>query len=538
MMRWLVLASLVYAATAGAQAPSGKNLVVEKLTTTPTTAPPGGTVTLKYRIYNRGNQLVKEPPDLYTDRLYLSADTFLDDGDVLLGTSHGHTESLSPGEAHAHSQAMTVPTYTTPGSYYLIVETDAFRRVAEFNENDNVTVVPFTVGNLSHSQLWGVNGESWDTHRLPDVSRVGYHGGDDPLPSPPVTKDLKEDFGAIGDGRADDIAAFRAAVAKPGVVAMPPGRYYLTDALNISRSNVVLRGAGPEQTILVFSIPVRDSTSRCRKEGGGGGWWLGGMICVGVTAGVEEIGLEGFSIEFESPGSKKTWHLSTNGRTVHKEVGWNGITYARGVSHSWIRNVTITDTDDGHVLQGHNITATGLVFKGRVRSGEISHHAISVENGAHHNLITNFVFEQTARHDITVTTGAHHNVFSQGRGKDIAFDHHGEGPHDNVFTDIDIGRGTRPWLSGGNESRTPPWSGPRATFWNVRDNVGRGLNSVPGFGYSTRPSDWPVAELVNIVGARFTRITPDLEWVEGLDPATLTPQDIHEAQLMRRLGIP
>ncbi len=70
------------------------------------------------------------------------------------------------------------------------------------------------------------------------------------LPTPPVTYNVKTQFGAKGDGRADDsralLQAVAAANANPagGVIFLPAGSYVLRWPLTITRSNVVLRGAG------------------------------------------------------------------------------------------------------------------------------------------------------------------------------------------------------------------------------------------------------------------------------------------------------
>jgi hypothetical protein len=86
---------------------------------------------------------------------------------------------------------------------------------------------------------------------LPDFSRAGYRCGEQPLPELAVTVNVKK-FGAIGDGRTDDTAAFRKAVTEGGVIFIPAGRYVLTDTVRIERSGVVLRGAGADKTVLVI----------------------------------------------------------------------------------------------------------------------------------------------------------------------------------------------------------------------------------------------------------------------------------------------
>ncbi len=76
-----------------------------------------------------------------------------------------------------------------------------------------------------------------------------------PPPTPMQTVSVR-DYGAVGDGQHDDSAAFEsavAAVAKPGVVAIPAGTYRLTRTLTPA-SGVVLRGAGAKASFLVFNM--------------------------------------------------------------------------------------------------------------------------------------------------------------------------------------------------------------------------------------------------------------------------------------------
>lgn len=105
-----------------------------------------------------------------------------------------------------------------------------------------------------HSALWGKAGELWSASgRLPDFSFAGYHSGEAPLPNPPVKANVR-DFGAKGDGVADDTEAFVRALAavSNGAVLVPAGRYKITDILYIRKPNVVLRGEGTDKTTLVF----------------------------------------------------------------------------------------------------------------------------------------------------------------------------------------------------------------------------------------------------------------------------------------------
>ena len=104
------------------------------------------------------------------------------------------------------------------------------------------------------SALWGERGEKWAAGgRLPDFSRAGYHEGEAPIPDVPQVANVK-DFGAMGDGVADDTKAFNAAIAATsrGAIFVPPGRYVITDYIRIQKSGVVLRGAGPDKSVLWF----------------------------------------------------------------------------------------------------------------------------------------------------------------------------------------------------------------------------------------------------------------------------------------------
>jgi hypothetical protein len=112
----------------------------------------------------------------------------------------------------------------------------------------------------TYSELWGRNGENWTPRsRLPDFSFAGYHRGELALPKVPPGVSVKQ-FGAKGDGETDDTPAFLAALAqvKQGAIEVPPGRYRITDLLEITRPGVILRGAGPDQTILFFPKPLND----------------------------------------------------------------------------------------------------------------------------------------------------------------------------------------------------------------------------------------------------------------------------------------
>ena len=141
------------------------------------------------------------------------------------------------------------------------------------------------------SALWGAAGEAWDPQgRLPDVRRAGYRDGQVP-PVVPVVTDVRA-HGAVGDGVADDTAAFVAALAAatpPGAVLVPAGRYVITDRLLLRRSGVVLRGAGPSATTLVFPRDLTALKPQPVKNRGGQPTsqysWSGGFLTITAFSG-------------------------------------------------------------------------------------------------------------------------------------------------------------------------------------------------------------------------------------------------------------
>lgn len=67
---------------------------------------------------------------------------------------------------------------------------------------------------------------------------VGMAAAEPTFPLPPgLCHDLKADYGAVGDGVADDTAALTAAVSSSEVVNIPPGTYRCTGPVLSTTSN-------------------------------------------------------------------------------------------------------------------------------------------------------------------------------------------------------------------------------------------------------------------------------------------------------------
>src|SRR5262249_218756 len=98
-----------------------KDLVIRKLVLSSSSVPAGGTVAVSYDLLNQGAATITES---YRERIFLSTNRTVG-GDVLLGTSHVHTDhspTLGPNGRHPASQIVTIPQGTAPGSYFVLVQ--------------------------------------------------------------------------------------------------------------------------------------------------------------------------------------------------------------------------------------------------------------------------------------------------------------------------------------------------------------------------------------------------------------------------------
>lgn len=124
---------------------------------------------------------------------------------------------------------------------------------------------------------------------LQDFSYAGYHRGEVPIPTNQEnTVDVTgAPYNADNTGMTDATAAIQAAINQVqadggGVVFLPAGTYTLSvaddsnEALRISASNVVLRGAGKDQTFLLNETVEMRSKRIIRVEAFSGVNWDGG----------------------------------------------------------------------------------------------------------------------------------------------------------------------------------------------------------------------------------------------------------------------
>ena len=480
------------------------------------------------------------------------------------------------------------------------------------------------------SALWGEHGEKWTADaRLPDFSYAGYHRGEQPLPDVPPAANVR-DFGAVGDGVADDTKAIQAAIAatKSGAVFVPPGRYLISDYLRIEKSGVVLRGAGADKSVLWFPRGLDEVHPRAGRTSTGSpasgysfdgafvtiqgdyqakalakivavarrgerevevdrpaGLIVGQPVLVVVREAKDQslkthlycddpgdiargkqldtkmlmrvVAVNGNRLTFDRPlrfDTRAAWQPeirsfrptvtesgieglgfefpATKYRGHFKENGANAIEL-RQVYSCWVRNVAIRNGDLGINVVACGNTIDGVVVTadpGRGIAAEgvadcTGHHGIQCKS-AEDNLVTNFDFRTSYVHDLSVEH-ASGNVWVHGRGTDLNFDHHKDTPYENLYTDIDCGRGGRVWRCGGGASlgrQSAGWE----TFWNI--HAARPIEPPPkGWG--------PISmTFVGLTTKNRSELEPNGRWFEALPPDPLEPADLHAAQLERRLA--
>jgi len=232
---------------------------------------------------------------------------------------------------------------------------------------------------------------------------------------------------------------------------------------------------------------------------------------------VTEVGLE--NVTFAFPVKPYDGHFT--------ELGYNAFAM-NGVAHCWVRNIRIQHADSGGFVGGRFNTLTGILIESDRETDSnrnaTGHHGIHF--GGDDNLCTDFELKTHFVHDLGVSHCAG-NVYSNGRGVNLAFDHHRRAPYENLYTNIHAGKGEEVWRSGGGRD-LGAHCGARGTFWNIR-------------------ADSPIAPppknfgpwSINVVGLYTDapgETQRDGRWFETIPPDELRPQNLHEAQLKRRLS--
>jgi len=105
------------------------------LVSSPTSAARGSTVTIGYTFGNLGTSSAT-----FNTGFYLSTNSFISTGDLLLGSNTG--ASASAGAIGTFTRSLTIPSNVAPGTYYLGFLVDKDGGLAENNEGNNGQPMP------------------------------------------------------------------------------------------------------------------------------------------------------------------------------------------------------------------------------------------------------------------------------------------------------------------------------------------------------------------------------------------------------------
>jgi hypothetical protein len=228
---------------------------------------------------------------------------------------------------------------------------------------------------------------------------------------------------------------------------------------------------------------------------------------------VREVGIENLTVEM----------LGTPYPGHFMEHGYNAIYYTN-VFDSWVRDVQILNADFGvSIYASFFCTVTGVILDSNFDRGPSNgHHGLNSARGAD-VLFTKFDVRKKYVHDLTVDGYTMGTVFSDGTGLDLNMDHHGRAPYGTLWTNLNLGRGTRAFASGGASNRLP-CTAAYTTLWNVTATAPVGFPAA-GFG--------PLMNFVGVTGT--TGTAPAGYAVENIPAENLCQPDLYQAMLARRL---
>lgn len=121
----------------------------------------------------------------------------------------------------------------------------------------------------------------------------------------------------------------------------------------------------------------------------------------------------------------------------------------------------------------HFCTITGVTTQNTGNRGARGqgHHAIDVMRSSD-VLVTDFNIRTPLLHDLSTEWFNVGVVFANGRGTDLNMDHHREQNYGTLWSNIDVGAGSRPFDSSGNGNYRGLHSGALTTFWNIYSSSG------------------------------------------------------------------
>jgi hypothetical protein len=230
---------------------------------------------------------------------------------------------------------------------------------------------------------------------------------------------------------------------------------------------------------------------------------------------LKQVGIENLRIEF--PRTQYAGH--------HLEEGYNGI-YFTDTMHSWIRNVSIHNSDSAILSHGcKNITLDKITVTGRP-----GHYTIMTSK-SYGALVTRFNLLADSIHNPSFNTKTRLSVYSHGVIEKAHLDQHRGINHQNLFDDIEINHAENLFAHGG-AAYWGPTAGRFNTFWNIR------IKNTPANGFIGQCREAPEARLIGIVGLD-SEVNFDYQpapYVEGLNKKGISIPSLYQYQLQKRLN--
>ena len=235
----------------------------------------------------------------------------------------------------------------------------------------------------------------------------------------------------------------------------------------------------------------------------------------------KENGIRDLTIEF--PVSKASRH--------HYDVGYNGILISSAVN-AFVLNVAIRNADQGILVQGSQMVSVDGIrvdTTGTRRWSKMpweGHLGIGLYDSSDVE-VANFDIRGEYLHDISIRGGLM-CVFHHGRGDNLRLDTHRSAPYGILFSDLYLGKGTRPFGTGGYLSRGMPVA-KFATYYNLRNSRYKPIQ-MPD---ATIAGSCSWGRLVNYVG-KWTGQECAGYHVERVTTNSVQPRDLYESMLQRK----
>lgn len=200
----------------------------------------------------------------------------------------------------------------------------------------------------------------------------------------PLTDKVKEgisvkDFGAVGDGIADDSLAFQKALAATQSVFVPQGTYRITSTILIGDGQNLF-GAGDSSVIQTsLSIPL--------IQMGGSYARLATLKLWGGLAGIKLAGVSGPCVQNAvvdvSVWQAQTGILLDGGTDTNKPVYWNNFTRVL-VAQPFVNGIHLLRSGAGDTPNANRFAQCRVYSLGATTSG----HGIYIESGSFNNAFT------------------------------------------------------------------------------------------------------------------------------------------------------